>query len=481
MRRGGHAALLFAAAAAPSPALAHALGERYELPAPVWLFVLGGALTVTVTFLIVAVFARAGAERYARARLEVSQTRLGRILCHRRMRDAVRILGVVLLLLILFACCFGSTDPNRNVAPTLVWIFWWVGLSYVAMLIGDPWPLLNPWRTLFRCVTRDRDAEVVKAEASPRGGWAALVLLLAFGWIELVLPFKASPRVLAGLIVVYSIVTWVGMARCGCDAWLARVDPFARVFALFARFAPLAASAPGSVVLRPYAAGLMDARPEMPGGAGVGFIIAMLAIVLFDGLLGSSHWVAIEDAAHAINPKLGDTGWLAVHSAGLLGTWILFLGLYYLAALLAKLASRSVMPTAEIASAFALALIPIAVGYHFAHTFTYLLVQGQSVIALASDPFGWGWNLWGTRDRAIDLTIIRTRTAWYLAFSAIVIGHAISIYLAHVAAERHFRERRVALRALIPMTILMVLYTVISLQILAEPLVRYSGPQETII
>ena len=31
------------------------------------------------------------------------------------------------------------------------------------------------------------------------------------------------------------------------------------------------------------------------------------------------------------------------------------------------------------------------------------------------------------------------------------------------------------------MTILMVLYTVISLQILAEPLVRYSGPQETII
>jgi hypothetical protein len=37
------------------------------------------------------------------------------------------------------------------------------------------------------------------------------------------------------------------------------------------------------------------------------------------------------------------------------------------------------------------------------------------------------------------------------------------------------------LRALAPITLLMVIYTIVSLQILAEPLVRYSGPQETII
>ncbi len=478
MRRPALLAGLVGAAIWPAQsAVAHALGERYELPAPVWLFVLGGALTVTVTFLVVAVFAHDSAERYAEAELDLSTTWLGRVLGQRWMRGLVEIIGVALLLLAFLAACFGATDPNRNIAPTLVWILWWVGFSYVVMLIGDPWPLLNPWRTLFRWVTRE-------ARGDPKihgGGWSALALLLVFGWIELVFPFKASPRVLAGLIAVYSIVTWIGMARLGCEEWLARVDPFARVFALVARFAPFGSTASGGLALRPYAAGLMNARRPVLDGAGIGFVIAMLAIVLFDGLLGSSHWVALEDAIHAINPRLGDIGWLVVHSAGLLGVWAAFLGLYYLAAALARLAARSTSSTREIASIFVLALIPIAIGYHIAHSFTYLLVQGQTAIALVSDPFGWGWNLLGTRDRAIDITIIKTRTAWYLAFGAIVIGHAISVYLAHVAAARHFGSRGAAMRALVPMTILMVLYTVISLQIHAEPLVRYSGPQDTII
>jgi NhaP-type Na+/H+ or K+/H+ antiporter len=80
-----------------------------------------------------------------------------------------------------------------------------------------------------------------------------------------------------------------------------------------------------------------------------------------------------------------------------------------------------------------------------------------------------------------DIAIINTRTAWFLALGAIVAGHAISVYLAHAAAERLLEARGRALRALVPITALMVLFTVISLQILAEPLVRYSGPQETII
>ena len=48
-------------------ALAHAFGARYELPVPVWLFIVGGALTVTLTFIVLAAFARGSAERYAGA------------------------------------------------------------------------------------------------------------------------------------------------------------------------------------------------------------------------------------------------------------------------------------------------------------------------------------------------------------------------------------------------------------------------------
>ncbi len=380
----------------------------------------------------------------------------------------------------LVAGFFGTNDPNRNIAPTLVWIVWWVGFSYLAMLVGNVWPVVNPWRTLYDLCCAQQPRPVAPW---PRRfqEWPALALLLVFGWVELVFPYRATPVVLATLVLVYSALTWAGMARFGPDAWLEHADPFHRVFELFSRFAPLASVSPDGLVLRPHAAGLLWRNGKRSSTAEVAIVMAMLAIVLFDALQGSKHWAALEDIVHALDPKLGDAGWVALHTLGLLGTWLLLLGLYLGACALAKVAAGGALPTTACARAFAPTLIPIAVGYHFAHTFTYLLVQGQSLQFLVSDPLGIGWNLFGTRDAQIDIAIIGTKTAWYLALSAIVTGHAISVVLAHVTAERLLATRAQVFRALLPMTLLMVVYTIVSLMILAEPLVRYSGPQETII
>lgn len=469
-------------ACAPKLAFAHAFGARYELPVPVWLFIVGGALTVTVTFVVIAAFARGGAERYEKAQIDLSGTVIGALVLHPAIRAILKALAVAALALVIVAGFAGVRDPNHNVAPTLVWIVWWVGFSYVAMLIGNPWPALNPWRTLydgFRAILPTRSAS--KPYPVALGVWPALVFLLLFGWVELVFPFRAIPSVLAWLVLGYSALTFAGMACYGPEVWLRNADPFHRLFELLSRFAPFARSGNGGLVLRPPAAGLMRREGVTASPAEVGFVIAMLAIVLFDGLQGSKHWVALEDAIHALDPKLGDAGWVGVHSVGLLLTWLVFLGLYAGACALASAAAGGGVTASRCARVFAPTLIPIAVGYHFAHTFTYLLVQGQSLAFLVSDPLGLGWNLFGTRDAAINLAVISTKTAWYLALGAIVTGHAISVYLAHVAAERMLEQRGRALRALVPMTVLMVLYTIISLQILAEPLVRYSGPQETII
>ncbi len=479
--------IALAFAGAPGQVFAHAFGARYELPVPVWLFIVGGALTVTLTFVMVAAFARAGAERYARAHWPLSGTLVGRALTGSRTIAALKLAGIAVLALMIAAGFLGTRDPNRNIAPTLVWIVWWVGFSYFAMLVGNVWPVLNPWRTVYDLFAAPRRAGGEPADPPVAwpvwlGSWPALVLLLAFGWVELVFPFRATPVVLAWLVIGYSAITWAGMARYGPDAWLRNADPFSRVFELFSRFAPLAPVPGQGLVLRPHAAGLMQRESASASAAEVGFIVAMLSIVLFDGIQGSKHWVAIEDAVHAINPTLGDAGWIALHTLGLLFAWLAFLGMYLAACALARAAAGGgAHSTLYYARAFAPTLIPIAVGYHFAHSFTNLIVQGQSLVFLVSDPFGLGWNLFGTRDATVDIAIMSTKTAWYVALGAIVAGHAISVYLAHVTAERLLEPRSRALRALLPITLLMVLYTIISLQILAEPLVRYSGPQETII
>ena len=482
-RRALRCAWLAAAAfAGTGNAWAHAFGARYELPVPVWLFVVGGALTVTLTFVVLAVFARGGAERYARACWKLQGTLAGRLMCAPVLSATLRLLGVAGLALVIVTGLFGATDPNRNIAPTLVWIVWWVGFSYLAMLVGNVWPVVNPWRTLFALFSAWRGRAPATTPWPPSAGsWPSLGLLLAFGWVELVFPFRATPVVLAAMVMAYSVLTWAGMARYGPDAWLDNADPFHRVFELFSRFAPVAATPRDGLVLRLHAAGLLRRDATRSSTTEVAFVMAMLAIVLFDALQGSKHWAALEDMIHALDPKLGDAGWVALHTAGLLATWLLFLSLYLGACAIARAGADGSLSTLACARAFAPTLIPIAVGYHFAHTFTYLLVQGQTLHFLVSDPLGIGWNLFGTRDAQIDIAIIGTKTAWYLALSAIVAGHAISVYLAHVTAERLLGTRAQAFRVLLPMTMLMVIYTIVSLMILADPLVRYSGPQETII
>ena len=485
-RRALRCALLAAAAAAAATTgnvWAHAFGARYELPVPVWLFVVGGALTVTLTFVVLAVFARGGAERYARACWKLQGSALGRLMDAPALAAALKLLGVAGLVLVVVAGWFGATDPNRNIAPTLVWIVWWVGFSYLAMLVGNVWPVVNPWRSLYDLfwAWRGRAPGASTPWPASAGSWPAFGLLLAFGWVELVFPFRATPVVLAAMVAAYSVLTWVGMARYGPNAWLDNADPFHRVFELFSRFAPIAATPRDGLVLRPHAAGLLWRDATRSSTTEVAFVMAMLAIVLFDALQGSKHWAALEDLVHALDPKLGDAGWIGLHSVGLLATWGLFLALYVGACAIAKAGTDATLSTLACARAFAPTLIPIAVGYHFAHTFTYLLVQGQTLQFLVSDPLGIGWNLFGTRDAQIDIAIIGTKTAWYLALSAIVMGHAISVYLAHVTAERLLGTRAQVFRVLLPMTTLMVIYTIVSLMILADPLVRYSGPQDTII
>ena len=95
------AALAVLAFGLSSPAQAHAFGARYELPVPVWLFVVGGAVTVTLTFLLVGLFVRTGPERYANARWALPGT-IRCVLRHPWTLGIAKSVAVALLALVLF-------------------------------------------------------------------------------------------------------------------------------------------------------------------------------------------------------------------------------------------------------------------------------------------------------------------------------------------------------------------------------------------
>jgi Kef-type K+ transport system membrane component KefB len=88
-----------------------------------------------------------------------------------------------------------------------------------------------------------------------------------------------------------------------------------------------------------------------------------------------------------------------------------------------------------------------------------------------SDPFGFGWNLFGTAGYKVDLGAVSPYVFWYGAVILIVTGHVIAVVLAHVAALRLFGSARAAAASQVPMVALMVAYTMLSLWILAQPVV----------
>jgi hypothetical protein len=60
---------------------------------------------------------------------------------------------------------------------------------------------------------------------------------------------------------------------------------------------------------------------------------------------------------------------------------------------------------------------------------------------------------------------------WYSGFTLFVLGHVTGVNLAHVDARRLLGERRAALVSQLPMMLLMVAYTSLSLWIFAQPIV----------
>jgi hypothetical protein len=459
-----------------APAAAHGFGQRYDLPVPLWLWATAAGAAVALSFVVMAVFVTVGPVERRRPPVDLLAWPPARMLASGPPLFVVRVASAACLGVILVACFAGDQTPTRNIAPTAVWVVWWVGFAYLSALVGDVWALVNPWAAAFAAV----EPWLARRRTYPRslGAWPAVVLFAAFAWIELVFPGRTQPSRLGVLIVTYSLATWAGMAMFGRDVWLACGDPFSVAFGVFARFAPTAARPIArdggrcrwQLVLRPYGAGLHDTAGITPSL--MVFVLLLLATVTFDGLTATPAWARLERTLYGWLAPLGDVRLTVIGTLGLVAVPCVFVLVYLAFARWMAWEGRAELPTATVARRFVLSLVPIAIAYHLAHYFTYLLVQGQLVIRLASDPFGWGWNVFGTARYRPDIGIVSARGAWYTAVGAIVAGHVIAVYVAHVIALREYRDRRAAFRSQLPMLVLMVGYTVVSLWIIAQPIVE---------
>jgi hypothetical protein len=87
--------------------------------------------------------------------------------------------------------------------------------------------------------------------------------------------------------------------------------------------------------------------------------------------------------------------------------------------------------TSSVARRFVHSLVPIAFAYAFSHYFTAIVFEGQLFFSTISDPFGLGWNLFGTALRPVDFTILNPTAVWWIQVTTIVVSHVAGLILAH--------------------------------------------------
>src|SRR5215211_8052671 len=123
---------------------AHGIVGRADLPIPETLFGAAAAAVLVVSFLALA----AG---WSRPRLEpVRERALFRLPL--ALEVVCGAIGVAVFAGVVYAGLAGTDSQQDNLAPTAVYVGFWVAVPFLSLVLGDWFRLFNPWRAIGRAV-----------------------------------------------------------------------------------------------------------------------------------------------------------------------------------------------------------------------------------------------------------------------------------------------------------------------------------------
>jgi hypothetical protein len=418
-----------------TPVLAHLVSGNPTLPVPLWLMAYGAVTAVIIAFAALGFL-------WPSSRLEdggAGAPLPGFIQAAApALSIVIRAFGLVAFVAVFLAALLGADNSDLNFAPWAIFVLFWLGLAVVSALVGDLWAVLSPFDTL--CAMGQwlrgwsgRSGPAGANNLPDIGYWPAVAFLFGFVWLELVYPRPATasgfpaPRALASAMAIYTATVLAGAGTWGRQ-WLREGEAFAAYFGVLAQMAPLYKTDDGKLRIRWPLAGLVGLKPR----PGLSYLI-MVAIgsTAFDGLTRTRFWQSLLANQIGQNPVVADTlglAWMACLVA------IIYVGSI-------RLSARMVDGDSEgLVLAFVHVLVPVAFVYTVAHYFTRLVFDSQTAIALASDPLGRGWDLFGTGTWLVNFFLGAESIAW-IQTAALLLGVGGGLLLARDRAVALFEGR----------------------------------------
>jgi hypothetical protein len=469
-------------------AFAHSFVAPYSLPVPFALYAYGASTALVLSFVLVGLFSRLPAS-HGQIHRQTSARRRADWALPPGLLTVLRCVSVALLLLSIATGLLGTKNPFANFNMTFFWIVFVLGFAYLVAFCGDIYQVINPWHTLCDWVEMVAPKAFHARLAYPAaqlGYYPALALYMVFIWLELF--GHTTPRSLSLALLAYTSISLLGAALFGSQAWFRYGEFFGVFLRLIAMMAPLrllvpASGDPGYSVRMQWRApfiGLLEKQAEHPSMAV--FVLFMLSSTAYDGMHESTPWAELFWGR--IYPLVGPLITAGskqpfVIAAKSFHYWqslalVLFPLVYLFCCLgflkITRLLTGSAEPVRSLALRFSFSLVPIAFVYHVTHYYTLLLSQGPAFVKQISDPFGLGWNLFGTAGFAAQPVLVDASVIWHTQVALILLGHIVSVYLAHVEALRTFRSSYRAAISQLPILLLMVCLTGGGLWILSLPI-----------
>ncbi len=423
-----------------SQVLAHGLGGSADLPIPFTYALIGAAWALTFTFAVVALAWRTprfDAARPGRAlpgwvtrAVDASATRWA--------------LAAATLLFTGWVAVAAFTGPQtaENPLPGVFYVLLWVGLVALSVAVGPVWRVLSPVRALHRFLG---GRTVGGRYPDALGYWPAAAGLFAFVWLELASPDPGSLGAIRVWLLVYLAVTLAGALWCG-PRWCARADPFEVYSVVASRFSPFRRNPDGRVAIGNPFDHLLT-LPVRPG------VVAVLAVLL--GSTAFDSFSAMPQMRRLVDEVTDSTvAATALRTAGLVG----FVGVVAVTFCLAARCTGGVdaRRRRELPGLLAHSLIPIVLGYVFAHYLTYLVERGQQTV----------YRLVGAADAEVGY-VLSTHPAVLatLKVGFVVAGHVAGVIAAHDRALTVLPARH-QLTGQLAMMLVMVGYTFTGLYLL---------------
>jgi hypothetical protein len=439
--------------------LAYGLGGSSDLPVPYAYALVGAAWALTFTFAVVALAWRRPRFDPAKPGRPLPEW-VTRFVDSRITRWVVAIAALLFTAWVVLAGVLGP-QTNQNALLGVFYVLLWVGLVAVSLIVGPVWRAISPLRTLYRITLRPL---LSRSVAYPRwlGYRPAAVGLFAFVWLELASPNSASMTAVKLWLLCYAVLLMGGAAVWGAR-WFARADPFEVYSMAVSRLSPFRRN---PETLRIVVGNPFDHLPSLPVRPGV---VAVLAVLLgstaFDSFSATATWRNFADS-------------LARHAAfaptEVATSFVRTIGLLVFASVVGVTFSLAAMATGGVdrrqrralPARMAHSLIPIVVGYIFAHYLTFLVERGQQTVIGLADPFGRGWDLFGLGDRQVSY-ILSTHPAVLatIKVGCVVTGHITAVIAAHDRALRLLPKGH-QLTGQLAMMLIMVGYTFTGLYLL---------------